>query len=169
MITIDKDMLEKFRPWQDLNLQSPVSETDALSIRPQGRSYSVHENSLSGNPAKNHEILFKNHSQFALARYVKRKTWVLGSRSTHVASRWIDLVLTKPCLGRRQQWGWKPASDWLLRLQHYGSWPIRWKITSLEKWRARVCCYNSAGWQQLCCRNHRISERCEPRRQDLWR
>ena len=24
------------RPWQDLNLQSPVSETDALSIRPQG-------------------------------------------------------------------------------------------------------------------------------------
>ena len=25
------------RPWQDLNLQSPVSETDALSIRPQGR------------------------------------------------------------------------------------------------------------------------------------
>ena len=29
--------MEKFRPWQDLNLQSPVSETDALSIRPQGR------------------------------------------------------------------------------------------------------------------------------------
>ena len=27
------------RPWQDLNLQSPVSETDALSIRPQGRYY----------------------------------------------------------------------------------------------------------------------------------
>ena len=26
------------RPWQDSNLQSPVSETDALSIRPQGRS-----------------------------------------------------------------------------------------------------------------------------------
>ena len=28
---------EKDRPWQDLNLQSPVSETDALSIRPQGQ------------------------------------------------------------------------------------------------------------------------------------
>ena len=27
------------RPWQDSNLQSPVSETDALSIRPQGRCY----------------------------------------------------------------------------------------------------------------------------------
>ena len=27
------------RPWQDSNLQSPVSETDALSIRPQGRSW----------------------------------------------------------------------------------------------------------------------------------
>ena len=27
----------KFRPWQDSNLQSPDSESDALSIRPQGR------------------------------------------------------------------------------------------------------------------------------------
>ena len=27
------------RPWQDSNLQSPVSETDALSIRPQGLCY----------------------------------------------------------------------------------------------------------------------------------
>ena len=33
-------LLKSFsRPWQDLNLQSPVSETDALSIRPQGRYY----------------------------------------------------------------------------------------------------------------------------------
>ena len=33
------EMLKSFgRPWQDLNLQSPVSETDALSIWPQGRS-----------------------------------------------------------------------------------------------------------------------------------
>ena len=35
-------LLKSFgRPWQDLNLQSPVSETDALSIRPQGRSYQL--------------------------------------------------------------------------------------------------------------------------------
>ena len=29
------------RPWQDSNLQSPVSETDALSIRPQGRGVNM--------------------------------------------------------------------------------------------------------------------------------
>ena len=29
------------RPWQDSNLQSPVSETDALSIRPQGRGVTM--------------------------------------------------------------------------------------------------------------------------------
>ena len=30
-------VVKESRPWQDSNLQSPVSETDALSIRPQGR------------------------------------------------------------------------------------------------------------------------------------
>ena len=36
-------MPKQFRPWQDSNLQSPDSESDTLSIRPQGRWYEHNE------------------------------------------------------------------------------------------------------------------------------
>ena len=66
------------RPWQDLNLQSPVSETDALSIRPQGRAYQPSNLGFSQLPRFQHSsscILGHRSSSCQIWRY---QQWATG-------------------------------------------------------------------------------------------
>ena len=145
--------MEKFRPWQDLNLQSPVSETDALSIRPQGRCCEGRQKRTSRKTPGNSPVL-QDRGTWSKLQQLNKVQIANAKRATSwkCCIRAILPTQYRPnhaAAGTPAAWC-KPGPHWQQNLQHQSSQPMRAHLTHWLKWRDCVCSYNSAEPQQLC-------------------